>query len=204
MKLYDIPLSGNCHKVRLLLSFLGLKYETAPLNLAAGGTKKPGFLELNPRGQAPVLVDGELVIWDSMAILAYLARSYGGETWLPGEPSSMAAVMQWLAVSENELLYGLGRARAVNLFNRPWPMAQSQEIGRGGLRVMEIQLGRQHWLAGDRPTIADIACYPYAALAPEGGVSLDDFPRVVDWIGRFESLPGYVGMPGLPIRGALS
>ncbi len=88
----------------------------------------------------------------------------------------MAKVMQWLAMSENEILYGLARARAVKLFNRPWDLAQCQDLGKAGLAVMETRLASQPWLAQEVPTIADIACYPYVALAQEGGSRSMAFP----------------------------
>ena len=106
--LYGTPVSGNAYKARLLLSLLGLEFEEIDVNLMSGENRTESFLALNPRGQVPVLVDGEATVWDSQAILAYLARRYG-EAWLPADPVAMAEVMQWLAVSENELLFGLAR-----------------------------------------------------------------------------------------------
>jgi glutathione S-transferase len=197
MKLYDMELSGNCYKIRLLCALLGLGYETVPVDLLQGEHKKADFLALNPRGQVPVLNDAGTVVWDSMAILVYLARKYGEERWLPKEPEPLASVMQWLAVSENEILYGLARARAVVRFKRLWDLAACQELGRSGLAVLEDHLRQNDWLAADHPTLADIACYPYVALAPEGGVALNGFPSVEKWIARVQALPGYVGMPGL-------
>lgn len=197
MKLYDMELSGNCYKIRLFCALLELNYEAVPVNLLKGEHKTAAFLSLNPRGQVPVLDDAGTVVWDSMAILAHLARKYGDEQWLPMEPESLARVMQWLAVSENELQYGLGRARAVVRFNRPGDLPSCQEMGRNGLAVLEAHLQHNRWLAGDHPTIADIACYPYVALAPEGGVALDGFPAIGQWIARLQALPGYVGMPGI-------
>ncbi|MDD5034725.1 MAG: glutathione S-transferase family protein [Methylococcaceae bacterium] len=196
MKLYDMELSGNCYKVRLYCSLLGLEYESVPVDLLKGEHKRGDFLRLNPRGQVPVLDDSGNIIWDSMAILVYLARQYGDEQWLPTRAEPLAQVMSWLAMSENELLFGLARARAVKKFNRPWDLSQCQALGKAGLQVMENPLQAKPWLTGDCPTIADIACFPYVALAPEGGVPLDDFPFVRQWMTRIQSLPGFVGMPG--------
>lgn len=71
MRLYDFELSGNCYKVRLLLGMLGLKYERVPVDSSKGETQTPAFKTLNPRGQIPVLEDGEVRLWDSLAILVY-------------------------------------------------------------------------------------------------------------------------------------
>ena len=102
MKLYDLELSGNSYRVRLLLSLLGLKHEVVTVNLMKGENREPWFLKLNPRGQVPTLDDGGTVVWDSMAILVYLARKHGGGEWLPIDPQGMAEVMQWLALMENK------------------------------------------------------------------------------------------------------
>lgn len=196
-RLYDFERSGNCHKVRLLLSLIGVEYERVDVDLRGGGTEQPEFLALNPRGQVPVLVDGEEVIWDSIAILAYLARRYDAR-WLPVEPLALARVMQWLAVSENEILYGLARARAVLLLKRPFDLEACQAMGRDALELLENQLATRDWLAdGGAPSIADVACYTYAALAPEGGLALDPYPALRAWLRRVQALPGYIGMPGI-------
>ena len=194
--LYGMALSGNAYKVRLLLELLGLEYEEIPVNLRTGENRTESFLALNPRGQIPILVDGEVTVWDSQAVLVYLARRYGRE-WLPTDPVPMAEVMQWLAVAENELLFGLARARAVVFFGRDFDLASCQEYGRAGLKVLEQRLAEHEWLAAGRPTIADIACMPYAALSHMGEIPLDDFPSVRAWIDRVRALPGFVAMEGI-------
>ncbi|MES9931011.1 MAG: glutathione S-transferase N-terminal domain-containing protein, partial [Candidatus Thiodiazotropha sp. 6PDIVS] len=97
LKLYDLDRSGNCYKVRLLLAMLDLDYERVPIDILSGETMTPSFKDLNPRGQVPVLIDDGIVIWDSMAILVYLARQYGDQSWLPEDALGEARVMQWLA-----------------------------------------------------------------------------------------------------------
>jgi glutathione S-transferase len=105
-------------------------------------------------------------------------------------------VTQWLALAQNEILYGLARSRAVLLFKRPWNLEETQAAGRVALSVLEARLAAHSWLALDRLTLADIACYPYAALAPEGGIALDSYPAARAWITRIGALPGYVPLPG--------
>lgn len=82
LKLYDLHRSGNCYKARLLLSFLRLEYEKISVNANAAENRTPEFLQLNPRGQLPVLEDDGQVLWDSTAILVYLAAKYGEGQWL--------------------------------------------------------------------------------------------------------------------------
>jgi glutathione S-transferase len=199
LKLYDMARSGNCYKVRLLLAMLSLEYQRINIDLLAGESMTSSFKELNPRCQIPVLADGESVIWDSMAILLYLARQYGDKAWLPGDPLGEAHVMQWLAVSENELLYGLARARAKLVLNRPYDLAQCHRDAKPGLETMERRLETKTWLATDNPTIADIACYPYVSLAEEGDFSLESYPAVRTWLKKVEAINGWLPMLTNPV-----
>ena len=198
MRLYDVELSGNCYKARLLLSLLGIDYERHAVDFYDGHEhKSDAYLAMNPRGQVPVLTDGDVTVWDSQAVLAYIARRYGGDDWLPADATGLAEVMQWLAVSENEVLFGLARARAIRIFGRAGDLGEAQTLGRKGLDVLEGRLGNRDWLALDRPTIADVACYPYVALAPEGEIGIDDRAAIGRWMRRIQALPGYIGMPGI-------
>jgi len=192
IKLYDFSISGNCYKVRLLLSMVGVYYQSIEVDLGGGENLTDEFMEINSRAQVPVLVDGDTKVWDSMAILTYVARQYGEEKWLPQDTNELVNVMQWLAVSENELLYGLARARATLVFKRPFNLQQCQDEGQAGLDVMDQHLAENKWLATDNATIADIACYPYISLASEGEVSLDRYENVLRWMKDFEALPGWV------------
>lgn len=197
MKLYNSPTSGNSHKIRAMLAILGIEYEIVPVDLRAGEQHAPAFLAINPRGQVPVLDDDGHVIWDSQAILVYLARRYADESWLPLDPAVMGEVMQWLMFSENEINYGLLRTRAAKNFGRDWNVPEAQAVGGKALDILEARLDGRDWLAAEHPTIADISCYPYVATAPEGDVSLDPYTAVRTWIERLEARPGFVPMPAL-------
>ena len=85
-------------------------------------------------------------------------------------------------------------ARLATLFGVPDPGGAAQARTHALLAVMDAELGRRDWLAGEAATIADVACYAYVALAPEGNVSLQDYPRVRAWLARVEALPGFVPM----------
>lgn len=191
MKLYDFPPSHNCYKVRLLLAILGLNYQKQAVDLMAGGSRTSQFLRLNPRGQVPVLEDDGTCIWDSTAILVYLARKYSETQWLPDDANGLAKVAQWLAVAQNEMLYGLGRAHWLRR-GGTGDIEEAMRRGRRGLKILDLNLSAETWLAAEHPTIADIACYPHAALAPEAGVSLSEYAHVTRWCRSVESIPGYV------------
>lgn len=198
IKLYDASNSGNCHKVRLLLSLLGLEYELAPVVLAHGEQKEETFLAINPLGKVPVLDDGGTVIRDSHAIQVYLARKYDTDNrWLPIDPAELAEVTQWLAFATSDVWIGPALARAALRFGRPLTLEHHQTLARYAMGHLEARLAEHDWLALDRPTLADIACYPYAGLVEEGGVPLADYLACQAWFNRIEKLEGYVGMEGL-------
>lgn len=200
-KLYDFALSGNCHKIRMMLSMLGLDYETVPVDLLAREQMDSEFLKLNPLHKVPVLDDDGFLIRDSSAILIYLARKYGSPDWYPDDPAAMGQVQQWLSFSVYDIANAFLIARALVIFNREGDLEGAQALSRAALDVLEDRLKDRDWLALDHATLADIACYPYTALIEEGRVSLDPYPAVKAWFKRVEALPGYVGMRGLPYGG---
>lgn len=202
VKVYINERSGNSYKPLLLLSILGIPYETVAIDLAKREQKRPEYLKINPRGLVPALDDQGTVIWDSTAILVYLARKYGGDDWLPVEPEPMAKVMQWLAFAQNEIHYGLQFARAIRHFGRPGNFQECQTYGKNALGVLDGWLANHPWLALGRMTIADVACYPYVALAPDADIDLGAYPSVISWIDRFKACPGYIPLPAIKVAHA--
>jgi glutathione S-transferase len=192
MKLYMTPSSGNAYKVRLLLEMLQVPYEKQLLDWAAKEHKQPPYLKINPRGQVPALEAEGHIFWDSSACLVYIARKYGGERWLPTDPVGLGEVMQWLALANNDLHYGLQWARGVSTGIKTGNLEEYQEYGNRGLGVLEAHLSGNEWLAQGHPTIADLACYPYVSVSPEGGFRLESFPAVQSWLKRVEALPGWI------------
>jgi glutathione S-transferase len=196
MKLYMTEMSGNSFKVRVLCAMLGVSYENVRIDWENREHKSPAFLALNPRGQVPVMEIEGKVFWDSTAHLVYVARKFGGETWLPSDPLEMAEVMQWLAFAQDEIQFGLQWARGVTAYNRrPESLGGYLQDGTKALEILEWQLSNTtDWLALGRATIADIACYPYVKRAPEGDLPLSPYPAVEAWLARCEALPGWIAM----------
>ena len=153
--------------------------------------------DMNPFGEIPILIDGDLILRDSQAILVYLARKYGGEGWLPTEASNMAQVMEWLMVAENEVARGPNDARLHDKFGYKLDHARAAQKAAQLLDLFEKHLASRKWLALGRPTIADIACFPYIALGHEGGVPVGENKAVQAWIGRIKALPNFVSMPAI-------
>lgn len=195
--LYDMSLSGNCHKVRMLLSFLSLPYQLRPVDLAGGEQRSAEYLQLNPFGQVPVLDDDGLIIRDSQAILVYLAKRYGGDAWWPDDAYQLAQITAWLSTAANEIFQGPALLRVHHKFGRAIDMAKARKTADKVLGIVDNHLESRDWLAGDSVSIADLAVYPYLALAPEGGIDIGAYPNIVAWFGRLRAMPGYVGMPGM-------
>ncbi|MCA9504820.1 MAG: glutathione S-transferase [Myxococcales bacterium] len=198
IRLYDFPLSGNAHKVRNLLALLGVDYERVPVDLAAGEQRTRAFEDLNPFRQVPVLVDGATVVRDSSAILVYLARKFGRGAWLPVDAEGEARVQEWLATASTAIADGPALARLIVLFGAEGDLEAARERARTLFDRLEGHLAGRVWLAAEHPTIADVACYSYVALAPDGGVPLEAWPRVRSWLERLEKLPGFEPAPLRP------
>lgn len=196
LKLHHFALSGHSHRVQLMLSLMGLPHDIVPVDLKRGEHKSAAFLKLNPFGQVPVLEDGDTALFDSNAILVYLARRYDPTgRWLPHDAAAQAAVQAWLSVAAGLIAFGPASARMITLFGS---QANAEEvIGRAHrlLQVMEGVLGRQNFLTGATATLADVAGYSYIAAAPEGNVDLAPYPHVRAWLARIEALPGFVPFP---------
>lgn len=194
IKLHRFFLSGHSHRVELFLSLLKLPYELVDVDLAANAHKQPAFLAMNAFGQVPVIQDGEVTLADSNAILVYLANTYDAGQWLPRDAVAAANVQRWLSVAAGPVAYGPARARLATLFKAPVPAEDAIAQAQGLFAVIETVLNASPFLAGNTPTIADIANYTYIAHAPEGNVSLDPYPNLRGWLQRIEALPGFVPM----------
>ena len=195
IRLYRHALSGHSHRVQLLLSLLNLDAKLVDVDLAAGEHKQAEFLARNRFGQVPVLEDGDTVIADSNAILVYLAEKYDdANTWLPVDPVAAAEVQRFLSAAAGQVAYGPAAARLVNVFGAALDHKRAIETAHSLLGLLETHLEGRDWLVGNNPTIADVANYAYIAHAPEGDVSLDNYPNVRAWLGRITALPGFVPM----------
>ena len=203
IRLYRHPLSGHAHRVELFLSLLGLPYVLADVDLKGGEHKSAAFLAKNPFGQVPVIEDGDVIVADSNATLVYLATRYDtAGRWLPREAVAAAAVQRWLSAAAGPLAFGPAAARLVTVFGAPLDHERAKSIAAQLFAVLEPHLAARAFVAGTTPTIADLALYSYTAHAPEGGVSLQPYPQIRDWLARIEALPGFVAMRQTPVAAA--
>ncbi|NSZ18715.1 glutathione S-transferase family protein [Agrobacterium vitis] len=202
--LYNYDLDENCYRVRLLLSCLGVAYETLAIDMVPGREEQtPAMLALNPLGELPVLKDGEQVLYGTQAILAHLARVYDPSgTWLPLDPAIFGGVMQWTLFSAAPLGCAV-TARRVALFGGPGDFEVLKASSRAAFRIMDDhmtlrQMDGCEWFAGAGPTIADLALFPSFALSRDYGIDHDEFPALRRWIRRFRTVAGFRTMPGIP------
>ena len=199
IKLYRFPLSGHSHRAELFLSLLGLPVEPIDVDLAGGEQKTPAYLAMNAFGQVPAIQDGDVTIADSTAILVYLARRYGDAHWLPTDPAGAAQVQRWLSVASGQVAYGPCAARLITVFGMDFNPQEVIARAHALFAVMEKELAERPFLVGDHATIADVANHTYIAHAPEGNVSLADYPNIRAWLARVEALPGFIPMPATAI-----
>jgi glutathione S-transferase len=198
IQLYGHELSGNSYKARLLLELLKIDYEWLKVDLLTGEHRTPEYLALNPFGQVPLLVDGETKLADAQAILVYLAGQYGNEQWLPKAPLPLAKVVRWLSTTAGEIRQGPELARLYYLFGASHiNIDNAHQKAAFVLKQLDQHLTDQDWLEFNHPTIADVAVFPYVALARDGKINLDVYPQVLDWIERVKQLPGYLPMAGI-------
>jgi glutathione S-transferase len=154
--------SANVQKVRWALAEIGLAYEHIPLGGKHGGTRDPAYLALNPNGLVPTLCDGELVVWESHAILRYLAATYAAGTLWPESPSARAVVDQWTDWTATTF-QPAWIAAFWNVVRTPVPQHNAAAIAKSlveterCLSIMEERLSAHLFLGGDALTYADIA-----------------------------------------------
>jgi glutathione S-transferase len=210
IKFYDYVLSGNCYKVRLLLKFIALTYASRELDFHPTREHKSAwFLKLNPRGQLPVLEDDGEIFTESRDILVHLARRYDQSgQWYPAGRSDIAReIDRWLTFAD-ALTTSIGAARLHDFLLYDLDADAARREGQIRLEELDFELwmgerrGAEWICTNSYPTIADIACFPYAALAEDAGINLRDYPAVRRWIDRFKALPNFQVMSGIFARTA--
>lgn len=198
--LYWDTLSGHSHRVRLALSLMGLPHEIKQIALRKGEHKTPKFLAINPQGKLPAIDDNGTIVYDSNAILAYLALKYDMERkWFPADPLAAAEIVRHLSFAAGPVEFSAADARLVNVFGAKIDQANTSRIEQKWFPVFNQELATKHFLVGGRPTIADVANYTYIAHAPEGGIDLSPYPHIREWLARIEALPGFVAMERTPV-----
>jgi glutathione S-transferase len=193
LRIYSFPLSGHSHRVELFASLAGIAHEVINVDLANGEQKSEEFLALNPAGQVPAIVDGDNVIADSNAILVYLARKYA-PSYLPDDLLTEVEIQKFLTLSAGEIAFGPAAARLINVFKAPLDPGFAAKTAQTVLNKLDAHLTDKEYLVANKPTIADVSIYTYVAHAPEGGISLEEYPNVCRLLKNIESLQGFIPM----------
>jgi glutathione S-transferase len=197
IKLYDFELSGSCYKIRLLMNILDIRHELANVDFVNKEHKTEKYTTLNPFGEIPIFEDDTLRLRDAQAIMVYLASKYDkSRKWYPEDPESMGRIQQWLSTGGGEVMNAAG-ARLVKILNYPLDLEKLHAGANRVFKIMDDHLATRDFLELGRPTIADIACFPYTALAGEGGIDLSPYKNVKAWVERMRRIPGFIGMPGI-------
>jgi glutathione S-transferase len=192
MKLYDFPVSPNSLKVRAVVYELGITLEHVSVNLFKGESRTPAFLALNPNGRAPVLVDGDFVLWESTAIMRYLvAKNPSASALAPSTARAQAEVDRWVAWQ----LAHLGPAMTKVAFERVVKKLTGQgapdqaaiEAGTAEFEkltaLLDASLGGREYVAGPL-SLADFALGSHYSIASMAGLDVTRHPRVNAWLGR--------------------
>lgn len=197
MVVYGDLQSGNCLKVKLILSLLGIEHQWQHINILENETHTPEFLALNPNGKIPVVVfDDGRVLSESNAILSYFAE---GSEYLPQENFLKAKVYQWLFFEQYSHEPYIAVARYIQVYlgmpaDRVEQYEALHEKGYKALDVMEQQLSESNFLVGDNVTIADFALYAYTHVADDGGYDLRGYPHLKRWLKAVGQLHASVDM----------
>lgn len=163
--------------VQWYLEELGVPYEFILLDMQAGEHRQPAYLSINPMGKVPAIVDGDFQLWESGAILFYLAQKYGN---LSSSPEEQAAVLQWIIFGNATL--GPGIFVEAN---------REREMPRLMTPLNQI-LEKQPFLLGDELSVADIAVGSILAYIPIMlKLDLSEYPAVVDYMKRLSERPAF-------------
>lgn len=192
LDLYTAPVP-NGHEVAILLEELGASYRVQALDLARGDTQRSSYLALNPAGRVPTLVDhdaGGLVVFESAAILLYLAGKYG--RFLPAEAAARSRVVQWLMFQAAVLAPVQAQAHRHPRAADADPRAEAIESYRAETlrlyQALDRQLQGQSWLAGEY-SIADMAMFPWVRVHHWAGLSIRDLSQLRTWLDRMAHRP---------------
>ena len=196
-KVYGDINSGNCYKVKLLMSLLDIEHEWIVVSILNGEARTDEFRRKNPNAKIPTLelADGTY-LWESNAILNFLAA---GTSFSPNDPLPRARVLQWQFFEQYSHEPYIAVARFIAKYlgmpeERKQEYHDKQKGGHKALAVMEKQLQKSKYLVNDQYTIADISLYAYTHVAHEGGFDLAEYNEIQKWMARIASEPRHVTM----------
>ncbi len=191
MKLYQFALSPNCQKVVALAAEVGLPLEIAAVDLFRGEAKTEAMRAKNPNAKLPILEDGDFVLWESHAMLPYLAAKADRLDLAPTTPRERAEVDRWTSWSGAHFAPAIRKVAFERIVKKLAGLGAPDEAAvEAGIAefatvaaVFEESLGDKEHVCG-RLTVADFDLVPYAALTASCGLDLKPYPRVKAWLER--------------------
>jgi glutathione S-transferase len=192
MKLYEFAPTRSI-RARWTLQELGVPFDAEVVNLVAGEAQRPAFLKLNPAGKLPVLVDGDLVLTESVAIVVYLADKYPEKGLLPGEPGQRAQAHKWLLFAATELEQPLWRIAKHSVIypeekRLPADIDLAREDFTAMARVLDAHMDGREYVVDDKVSIADFVLAYTLDWANMVGL-LEEFPRLRGYMERLYQRP---------------
>jgi glutathione S-transferase len=194
-ELHGFAMSPNTRRAWLALEEHGAVYRVVPVDLMSGEQKSPAYLTLNPTGRVPALVDGEFVLWESNAILEYVAALHPAKRLGGTSPRDTGELARWMYMNAAHLSPNVAR-----IFAHTIRLPEDQRLPRlvtearaevdRCLAPIAARLADREYLA-DRFSLAEIAIAPTLSAAPMLGIDLGRFPRVAEWMKRIESRPAW-------------
>ena len=197
MKLYCDPITVNCRKVLAGLDLIGAGFEKVHVDYFTGEQRSDEYRKLNPNAALPTLVDGDFVLWESNAILAYVADKVGNHDVYPADLRTRADINRWLlweAAHWFPSCYVFLVEHCVKPLLQSVPDLAVLEAQQDNFHklagILDQRLSQSRWLAGDHVTIADIAVAAPAHLHPYQKLPLQPYPNLRRWLtGQIEALP---------------
>lgn len=199
MKLYGFAPSPNTWKVRAVAAHLGLPLEFQALDLTDGRHRTPDYLALNPTGRTPTLVDGDFTVWESTAIMQYLAERKSNTLW-PKDARARADIMRWqswqLQHWSKDACEPLVFQRVVKKLFKLGPpdaaaVANGTECFHREARVLDAHLAKQPYLAEQGLSLADFSVAAILFYAKEAEMPLAPYGQILDWFARVSALPAW-------------
>jgi glutathione S-transferase len=198
MKIYWIKAQAPL-RVLALAKHLGIKAEFIEVDLMAGGLKKPEYAALNPNMKAPTLVDGDTVLWESSAIMAYLCIKTGSDMWPANKPAEQVEVLRWLSWNDNHWAPAVGPfyfehvVKTTFGFSKPDPESLKEKIPElvKFAKVLDGHLTGRDYAACGRLTIADFQLASMARYWRQSEMPLEAFPNIVRWLDNLNRVPAW-------------
>jgi glutathione S-transferase len=199
MRLYYHPLSSNSRRVLLTAYHLGLDLELVAVDLSKGEHRTPEYLRLNPNGRVPLLIDAGFNLWESHAIMQYLADRSPQQDIYPTDVSARADVNRWMFWSANHFAPAAGFIIRERVSKRilgggapdPLEIARGEALLAGAALVLDSHLAGKEWIAQGKLTLADFAIAAPLMHASAAQLPVTQFENLQAWFARVRSLEAW-------------